>query len=228
MASFDGFPTGKTRLVPIPEQFFSELLPQIDNLDELKITLYAFWRLAQSEGTHPYMRQADFLADETLMAGLSAPLEEALAAALARGTLLSAQVTLKRKTVRFYFVNSARGKTAVQAIAQGKWQPSPDQDNPITLDTAPGNIFRLYEEHIGPLTPMIAEALQDAEQEYSTEWIADAIRAAVENNVRKWTYVTAILKGWKKEGKHARTNRGRPEESGKKYTEGEFSDEIEY
>ena len=36
---FAGFPSGKMHLTRIPAQFFSELLPQIDHLGELKVTL---------------------------------------------------------------------------------------------------------------------------------------------------------------------------------------------
>ena len=59
------------------------------------------------------------------------------------------------------------------------------------------NVFKLYEENIGPLTPMIADALKDAETIYSIEWIAEAIELAVKNNKRNWKYSEAILKRWK-------------------------------
>ena len=36
---FGGFPDGKTHLTRIPAAFFGELLPQIDHLGELKLTL---------------------------------------------------------------------------------------------------------------------------------------------------------------------------------------------
>ncbi len=48
------------------------------------------------------------------------------------------------------------------------------------------NVFKLYEENIGPLTPMIADALKDAENTFSPEWIAEAIELAVKNNKRSW------------------------------------------
>jgi DnaD/phage-associated family protein len=63
------------------------------------------------------------------------------------------------------------------------------------------NIFELYESNIGPLTPMIADSLGDAEKLYDEQWIADAIRLAVEHNKRNWKYCEAILKRWKEEGK---------------------------
>ena len=49
MQKFNGFPPGKTRTTVIPNQFFSELLPTIDDLVELKLTLYCMWALQQQE-----------------------------------------------------------------------------------------------------------------------------------------------------------------------------------
>ena len=59
-------------------------------------------------------------------------------------------------------------------------------------------MFKLYEENIGPLTPLIADALKDAEEIYSSEWIADAIELAVKNNKRNWKYCEAILNAGRK------------------------------
>jgi len=47
---FEGFPPGKTRLVRLPAQFFTDLLPRLDDPDELKLILFCFWALEQREG----------------------------------------------------------------------------------------------------------------------------------------------------------------------------------
>ena len=65
---------------------------------------------------------------------------------------------------------------------------------------AEGEIFRLYESEIGPITPRIADLLRDASAEYPSEWFAPAIAEAVRNNVRRWAYVEAILKRWQVDG----------------------------
>ncbi len=69
--------------------------------------------------------------------------------------------------------------------------------------------FALYESNIGPLTPMIADALQDAEKTYPPDWIKDAIALAVENNKRNWRYCETILKRWQAGGKD--DGRGKPQ-----------------
>ncbi len=92
---------------------------------------------------------------------------------------------------------------------------------PVEVREDVPNIFRLYEDHIGPLTPMIADELRDAEETYPPEWIEDAIRMAVENNARSWRYVNAILVRWQEEGRDERTNRRDTEKDRRRYADWE-------
>jgi len=71
MTDFTGFPAGKLRFTSIPDVFFSTVLPQIDTLAELKITLHIFWLLQRKKGDLRYVSLPELLADRTLMAGLS-------------------------------------------------------------------------------------------------------------------------------------------------------------
>ena len=226
---FGGFPAGKVRFTRIPASFFSELLPQIDNLVELKVTLYAFWRLDRMETEPRYLQPQDFSEDVIFMGGLDggqAALAEGLQRAVARGTLLNAQLELDSKPRTFYFLNSARGREAVKALQEGAWKPSGDPRYPIELGQERPNLFKLYEQHIGPLTPMIADVLKDAESEYPAEWLEEALRIAVENNARAWSYVDAILKRWQTQGRDERRTQGDSEKDRRKYVEGEYSDFI--
>jgi DnaD/phage-associated family protein len=232
MASFSGFPSGKVRFTSIPAQFFSELLPQIDHLGEMKVTLYAFWRLDRMEGSFRYLQDSDFISDKTFLDGLGNDGEKALQDGLnrcaARGTLLETEVDLEDGIGRFYFLNTARGQAAIKAIQDGDWKPSGDPQYPIELSGERPNIFRLYEENIGALTPMIADTLREAEDIYPAQWIEEAVGIAVENNVRKWRYIEAILNSWKEEGRDERTHQGDSEKDRRKYVEGEFSEFIEH
>jgi DNA replication protein len=226
MTSFKGFPLGKMRFTRIPGAFFNELLPHIDDLGEMKVTLYALWRLERMEGVFRYLRAHHFTEDEEFMAGLGKnpkkALDEGLQRAVERGTLITTEVTLKDHPESVYCLNTQRGQAAIEAIT------SDDPDFPIKLSLEKPNIFKLYEQHFGPLTPMIAEALKEAETIYPPEWIEEAIRIAVENNVRKWRYTEAILERWKEEGRDARRDQRDSKKDRKKYVQGEFSDFIEY
>ena len=155
-------------------------------------------------------------------------LKNGLTKAIERGIFLAVEIEFEDGPKSFYFLNTIRGQAAIKAIESGDWQPSGNPANPIALNLEKPNIFKLYEEHIGPLTPMLADALKEAEVEYPAEWIEEAIRRAVENNVRKWRYVEAILESWQTEGKDDRTDQGRTQKDRKKYVEGEFSDFIEH
>jgi len=227
---FAGFPAGKQRLTPIPNTFFSELLPGIDHLDELKVTLYFFWALARKEPHARYLRRAEIAADSLLMAGLRtsgmAPeeaLDLALERAVARGALLSAQLRLGEGRESFYWLNTPKGRAAMEAVAQGRWRPT-GLEEPLELSVERPNVFTLYEQNIGPLTAMIAETLREAEKTYPSHWIEEAIRIAVENNARKWSYVQAILEDWRVRGKDEREDRSDTEKALRRYLEGESAD----
>ena len=65
------------------------------------------------------------------------------------------------------------------------------------------NIFKLYENTVGMLTPMMADELRQAEKDYPAEWLPEAFLKAEKANVRKWTYIRAILENWKTDGRGA-------------------------
>ncbi len=239
MPDFKGFPDGKTRLIQLPGSFFTELLPQFDNLDELKLILYFFWRLDQLEGAFRYLRCADIFADAGFIAGMGATpeaaqaaIEAALEQAVARGALLHARLDFEAGTQSVYFLNSPKGRAAIRAIQNGSWRLAKGAQQPILEVIEPPNIFRLYEENIGPLAPMIADGLKEAEATYPLPWIEEAIRIAVEKNVRNLRYITAILERWRREGKHGEKDKSkdRPDspETGRAYVEGKYSEFIEH
>lgn len=215
MEGFPGFPDGKVSYTPVPNPFFSDLLPFIDNLDEMKVTLYAFWALARREGKTRYLRRIDFLGDKILMKGM-APTEQlatdavldGIERAVARGTFLHVTIEGARGIEDLYFLNTERGRAAVEGINNGEWRPSPDDEEPYTLLIERPNVYVLYEQNIGVLTPIIADKLRDAEETYSAKWVEEAIHEAVANNKRSWSYIHAILENWREKGKaNANSNR---------------------
>jgi DnaD/phage-associated family protein len=208
MVGFPGFPDGKVRLTQIPSLFFSELLPYMEDMAELKVTLYSFWSLSRKEGAVRFLKMADFLGDELFMKGMGPTqssamdaLERGVELAVARGTMLQVIIETSDGIVDLYFLNTEKGRAAVDGITRGEWRPLPDENEPITLMANRPNIFVLYEQNIGSLTPLIADQLRDAEQTYPSGWIEEAIDLAVQNNARKWSYVLAILERWRQEGK---------------------------
>jgi DNA replication protein len=228
MPAFSGFPGGKVHLTPIPAPFFSEILPAIDTLAELKVTLYAFWFLDQQEGDYRYLTRADFDNDRQLMQALGSDpqtaLTQGLQQAVQRGTLIEAHN--EKLDQSWYFLNSPRGRSAARLAAEGKWKPG--SQLPASLTAERPNIFRLYEENIGPLTPILSDTLKEAETTYPADWIADAFRIAVHKNARTWRYIEAILKSWQEKGRYETNRRNSQEDDYRKYIEGDFADFIEH
>ncbi len=219
MTKFKGF-TDSESFTQIPDALVHRLLDEIDNLAELKVTLFFLWQVQHLEGPFRALCQTDF--DPSAL-GLSADeLAAGLKSAVGRGSLLMSE---EGEQV-FYFLNSPRGRAAAEAFALGDWRRSAG----IMAGTAVPrpNLYQLYEENIGPLTPLIADALKDAETTFSTEWVRDALELAVKNNKRNWKYAEAILKRWKEEGRAEKQDRRDPEKDRRKYVEGEFSDYIEH
>ena len=85
----------------------------------------------------------------------------------------------------------------------------PDREFEISFDPPRLNIFKLYEANIGPLSPIIADALRDLDQTYPADWIEQAIPPQFSNNARKLRYIEVILQNWQEEGKHERTDKRR-------------------
>ena len=191
---FTGF-TDKETFTRLPDSFFRSLLGTIDDLDEFKVTLQALWLFEHMEGRTRYLREQDF-------AGCVADPAAALEKASGRGTLLR----VLKDEAAYYFLNSPRGRAAAQTFAKRASGPSLGAVSQVPPSERP-NIFKLYEENIGPLTPLIKDAIIDAEQTYPPEWLGEALETAVKSNKRNWKYVEAILRRWKEEGHAKEQNR---------------------
>ena len=214
MYRFTGFPKGKTHLTPIPDLFFSEILPNINHLGVIKLLLIVFWLLDQMEGSFRYILREDLTSNEQIASSFGITdnesqqqLTQSLRLAVDHNVLLETKIDLDGTSRTVYFLNSPKGREALKAIERGDWRPTSDPWTPIEIAQPSPNIYRLYEENIGPLTPLIADALTEAEDSYPEKWIEEAFRIAVEKNNRNWRYIAAILERWKQKGKYERKDR---------------------
>jgi len=236
MKSFTGFPAGKLRFTSVPNLFFSELLPAIDDLAELKVTLHIFWLLSQKKGYPRYASFGELSGDGALLGGLKSlgqgskeSLREGLERAVARGTLLHMAVEQDGKRDDLYFMNTDQGRQAVEKIRRGQLELGVTvlpAEPPLEAERP--NIFVLYEQNIGLLQPLIAEQLKDAEQTFPGEWIEEAFQIAVEQNKRSWAYVRAILEGWATEGKDDGKGKRDSRKDRRRYIEGKYAEYIEH
>ena len=218
LQGYAGFDASRTRFTSIPNQVFSDLLPIIDDLDELKAVLYGFWRLGQQEGDTRYLRLPEILVDLVFLDGLGDSPDErgqraqqAFARAAQRGVFIEIEVKRSGASEQWYFLNSLKGRQAVAKLRQGDFGHllHDIDDVVIGLEKERPNLFLLYEQNIGMITPMIAEKLRQAERIYPENWLHDAFDTAVTHNARNWAYIETILRKWAEHGKESTPKAGR-------------------
>jgi len=229
---FNGFSAGKVRFTRVPEQFFTELIPMIDDLNEWKVVLYIFWALDQRDGDIRYLRMSELKQDNILIDSLqqspnpnTTALGKAVMNAESHQILLTAEIPEQEDSL--IFLNTPKSNAVWNSFRQGKWQPGNERYAAPTISRIRQNLFQLYESHIGPLTPLIAEMLKAAESDYPEEWFEDAFKIAVVNNVRKWKYIDAILRSWQERGRDGEDRRN-DQTNYKRYIEGEFAGFVEH
>jgi DNA replication protein len=207
---FAGFPSGRVSYTPLPDLFISELLADIDDLAELKVTLYLFWALYHQKGTPRYLTLTELKGEAALLSGLPLTpghtvieaLQDAVRRAVERHTVLQLDVASEMSETSYLFLNTPQGRRAVSDVRDGSLvlesvgrvrEPHIHRERPT--------IYELYEQNIGLLTPLISEQLTEANTLYPDTWIAEAFKIAIEHNARNWRYVSAILERWASQGK---------------------------
>ncbi|MEO7000833.1 MAG: DnaD domain protein [Ktedonobacterales bacterium] len=144
--AFAGFPAGANPYTPLPDAFFTTLLPEIEDIGELKVTLHLFWLLYGKQGTPRCASDRELLADRALRHALRRPgdprppeerLRAALELALARGTLLRVRVRVDGEIVAWYFFNTERSRAAINRLMEGDLSPEVLLDAEDLLALAP-------------------------------------------------------------------------------------------
>ena len=206
-APFAGFPSS-ARATAVPNVFFSELLPQIEDDAELKVTLYLIYALGRRKGYPRFVTERELRAETPLLASLGEDnhvllrLEQGLAAAVERGSALQLQLEHDGREEKLFFLNTPSDRRAAEQLRDGRvplGRALPGTQVAPVLKRE--NVFQLYEENIGALTPLVAEELREAEQLYPFEWIQDALKEAALLNKRSWRYASRILQRWATEGR---------------------------
>ena len=230
MEQFKGFPA-RMDFTSIPNLFFSSLLPQIDDMAELKTTLNIMATLYRKRGYPRFVTYNELLGKASLMNSLKGMdkspdevLRGALEMAARRGTVI--HVALDRDGVPedIYFLNTESDRQIAGKVQNGELKLSgleAKKQTYVETEEQP-DIFTLYEQNIGMLTPMIAEELREAEKLYPEAWLRDAIKEAVALNKRNIRYIVRILERWSAEGKFDGTYRRYSKTDPDKYIKGRY------
>jgi DNA replication protein len=207
---FEGYPRN-AGAIPVPALFFTDVLPFVEDINELKIILSIFKLLKYKRGYLKFVTLKELWQNQVIRSGIKVCegedfetlIEKAVNLAVSHGSLLSARLVINNDTENIYIINQEPDKTALDNILTGK-SSIPNLDLiPGKVDDLPviDNIYKLYEQNIGIITPLIAEELKKAEELYSLEWIKDAFSEAIKQNIRNWKYISRILERWTEEGK---------------------------
>lgn len=201
--AFQGFVKG-VRYIPVPAPVFGELLQEIQDINELKIILRIFRLLHNKKGLERYVSIDELLADRVLSTALGSMdldsrrtnIIQSLESSAKRKILI--KINRKNSGTFAYFLNTEFERQAMKKVLDLEhhsdfepWETGEDRPN----------IYSLYEQNIGILTPIVAEKIGEAEQKYPVEWIEEAITEAVSLNSRNWRYISRILERWEIEGK---------------------------
>ena len=228
----------KTDFIPLPKSFFTQVVPKIQDITELKVALYVSYLIQRKQGhsfasghsepfapchsegakrpknlaqgklreeSHsaqgrPYfVTYKELLSHELIAAMDEKALRRALSSAVDHGALLHSTLNVDEEGEDIYFLKA--DSSQLSAV----------------------NIFALYEQNIGVITPMIAEELKEAERLYPPQWIDEAFREAVTMNKRSWKYIARILERWASEGKDSGEYRRSIKKGGPdKYIKGKY------
>jgi len=199
--------------MPVPRSFLLDILPRITSVEELHVSLAAMRLFDDAGGYGQPIAENQIVRDRALRAALrvegsprspDARIARGVDLAIARGTLVRLVSSQTRKRMTFYYLNTPENRASIRLMESGQLPAPralwPDDEAPaITIDRP--NAFRLYEQNIGPLTPLIADQITRAIEDYPEDWIEDALAEAVAYNRRSWRYVSRILDTWKTQGR---------------------------
>lgn len=201
------------RHASVPVAFLEDVAPAITSMEEMQVSLAVFRLVAGLEGEETPVAERMILRDAALRGSLRRDgiagdaderIRQGVDLAVGRGTLLRfVAVRGSRETV-WYYVNTPVNRATVASMQRGALAPPAivwEGQSAPTINVDRPNAFRMYEQNIGPLTPLIADQISRAVEEYPGDWIEDAISEAVTYNRRSWRYILRILENWTATGR---------------------------
>ena len=198
----DGFPLADDYAVTrVPNAVLGRVLAGVEDVDVIKLIFRAVWLLERQSG-YPRMISVEQLrADRVLSVvfGDASAFDRALVYAVECGVLV--RVSIDGVERLMLNTESAR-RVSLEAAEVGVNGESDEEDGWDTpaVRSVGANAFRAYEENIGVLSPMIRESILSSLEDFTDEEITEAIRIAVENESRSWSFVAGVLRRWAREG----------------------------
>lgn len=183
---------GTTR---VPNAVIATLIQDDIDKEIITLVLRVLWWLERSRDYPKSVSVSDLRSDRMLVSKLGNQFERALDATVSTGMFqkngpgATEKIFLNTESTARLVANSDE----LPAPAAGGWDDH-------STEQAPADAYREYEKNVAPLTPMIREAVSRALQDFTDQQIVEAIRIAVENEARNWSYVSAVLRKWNRGG----------------------------
>ena len=203
--------TGETW--PVPRSLITDILPAMTDLNEMQVVLAMLRLVLEAGDVSAPFEESTIVRDRTLRdalrvvgSGNSADYRIAtgLDLAVGRGVLLRFRTIEDQHERVWYTIATPEAKSAIDRMLQGESLPPRslwEGDSAPRIEPERPTVFRLYEQNIGLLSPIIADQLVRAMERYPREWIEDAIGEAVAYNRRNWRYIQRILQNWAATGR---------------------------
>ncbi|ADJ25942.1 primosome, DnaD subunit [Dehalogenimonas lykanthroporepellens BL-DC-9] len=212
----------------IPKYFLSVVMPEIDDINELKATILFFQLYYSKKTARRYVTDYELTSFKEL--GLTL---EQVRTVMGRSSTSKHIIKIHRpNNAEIYILNDKEGQTTAQYILQHKILiPNVEESqalggSPIEDDFEIASVFHLYEENIGLLTPIIADEIKTALTLYPVSWIKEAISESAKMNKRNWRYISKILDNWLSQGKNDGTYREDNKEQSK-YLKGAYGKHVQ-
>lgn len=196
----------------VPAEYLDRLFGWIDDLSELQVVLRILFLLQPERGFPPFVMRTRVEEDHVLASVFGLRVKDTrreigsvLDRVVAKGHLLDViLMTSTGQEQELILLNVEENNKFIRQSQQKEIEIRGFGQVRLIGQRLPKNqdVFSLYEENIGVITPIVADELKDAETNYSYEVIAEAIKEAAVRNKRSWRYVAAILRSWSQEGRH--------------------------
>jgi len=197
----------------LPRNLLAEILPQMTDVAEIQVTLAAARLAAEAGAIDAPLNEIQLVRDPSVRRALrvvGSPNEPdnriatGLELAVGRGALVRFRTIDGANEHVWYCLATQNARQMIQQMVMGRTLPPRElwqSDHAPRVEPERPTVFRLYEQNIGLLTPIIAEQLVRSLERYPREWIEDAIGEAVAYNRRNWRYIQRILQQWATNGR---------------------------
>jgi DnaD/phage-associated family protein len=197
----------------LPASLLTEIIPAMTDISEVQVVLAAA-RLAIGAGAIDRPIEEPLIArDRALRRALRVVgsanepdnrIATGLELAVGRGVLVRFRTVDRRDERVWYVIATPVARQSVERMVSGSMPPPASLwhgDHAPRVEPERPTIFRLYEQNVGLLSPLIAEQLVRALEKYPREWIEDAIGEAAAYNKRSLRYIQRILQNWAANGR---------------------------